>query len=79
MQWYFDKEKWVQIYNLITDALEENCDKEHKAFWVNQDGDIECKTKFEANVIADFLEDCGFDTVATSYNENLDIWEVYPV
>ena len=72
------KEKWLQIYDLITEALEENCDKDHKAFWVNQDGEIECKTEFDANLVADLLEDCGCDVMHTSYNEDLDIWEVYP-
>lgn len=71
-------EKHIKLYDLITECLEENCNKEHKCFWINQDGEIETKTEFCANIIADFLEDCGIDVVHTSYNEILDIWEIYP-
>ncbi len=55
-------------WDLIVELIE-NSDSRITRFDVNNDFDIVCKTKEDAECIADFLEVLGFD-IHTSYENN---------
>ena len=71
-------EKHNKLYDLILECLHEN-DDEHKEFYPCMNGEyFEAKSRDGAYALADLLEDCGFDVVHASYNEDTMMWEVYP-
>ena len=59
-----------EIYNLILENLPDKSTRKYgwHGFWVNKyDDEIMCETEDQANTIADFLEDMGFDCVHTHW------------
>lgn len=59
-----------EIYNLILENLpdEPMHDDSWHGFWANKyDNEIMCGTEEQANIVADFLEDMGFDCVHTHW------------
>lgn len=62
-------------WEYIIDGLRNKNEKER--FWADTDNQICTVDEGYANAVADFLEDIGFDTVHTSYDEDNDIWEIY--
>lgn len=69
---------WNEIINAMIDT--EPKGNGTPRFNINDNEEILCKTEEDANCIADFLENLGFDTIHTSYNADAFEyrWEVYP-
>lgn len=53
------------IWSYIIHSLQNNKDNKH-GYWTDGE-EILCKTETEADVVADFLEDLGFDCLNTGY------------
>ncbi len=54
-------------------------------FWVNADGEVMCSTKEQADIIADFFEELGYEDIHTHNYDDKDYdgnyygyWAVYP-
>lgn len=59
------------VWEKIVGLLEQNYEKNRHGYWTNHDA-IMCPTEEAANILADFLEDVGFDVVSTSYYDTLE-------
>ena len=60
-----NNEKFELLFSLMK-ALKDNAENNKHGYW--SDGDqILCKKEEDAETLADFLEDLGFDAVNTSY------------
>ena len=58
------------IWSYLIYSLQRNEDKKH-GYWT--DGEqILCKTEAEVDIIADFLEDLGFDCLNTGYYDPIE-------
>lgn len=55
-----------QFLNLLDELLEKNQPYNKHGIWSNGE-EIMCKTKEQAEAIADLLEDCGMDCTLTGY------------
>lgn len=53
------------IWTYLLKSLQDNEDKKH-GFWTDGE-EILCETEEQADIIADFLEDLGFDCLNTGY------------
>lgn len=56
-----------RIWTYLIESLKSNENNKH-GYWTDGE-DILCKTEEEANIIADFLEDLGFDCLLTGYHD----------
>lgn len=72
-------EKWNMMYDLILELLRKNKDNNlHGMYGCPEQSTIICSTETQANVIADLLEDCGYDTMHTWEFPDKSGWCVYP-
>jgi len=69
------------IYDLIISHLPRRPENAVHGFWVNDAEEIMCKTRSEAETIADFFEALGVDCMHTYHYEEpsdpLSFWAVY--
>ena len=70
--------KWDFMYDFVCELLKDNANNNRWGFEVMNDDYISCETETEANVIANFLEDCGCDTIHTYEFPDHSGWLVYP-
>lgn len=57
-----------RLWDFLTDCLEKYADHNRHGYWTNGQ-DILCRTEEEAEHLANFLEDIGFDCVMTGCYE----------
>ncbi len=73
----------IRIYDKIIKKLPKRPDSSRHEIWVNSDDEIMCVDEKTANVIADFLEEMGYDVIHTRLREREDDgeacgwWAVY--
>lgn len=70
------------IYDLVVAHLPHSPDKAIHGFWANNAEEIMCKTREEAETIADFFEALGVDCMHTYRYDDptqplFDLWAVY--
>lgn len=70
--------KWDLMYDLVIELLKDNANNNRWGFEVMNDDYIFCERETEANVLANFLEDCGYDTMHTYEFPDKSGWLVYP-
>ena len=68
-----ENEEWDKLADATVEAIRaalEKTEREGKnkhGIWMDSEGEIVCKTQTQAEGIADFLEDLGFEDVRTGY------------
>lgn len=55
-----------RIWTYFCQSLQNNVENNKHGYWTDKDK-ILCKTEAHAEILADFLEDMGFDFVCTGY------------
>ena len=64
------------IFELVQESLLANAEYNRHAITADDDV-IYCEKEYQAEVIADLLEDCGYDVVHTAFDDDEEIWMVY--
>ena len=68
-----EAEEWDKLADCTVEAIRAALEKtkaqgkNKHGIWMDENGEIVCKTETQAEGIADFLEDLGFEEVRTGY------------